>query len=134
MTGINLKEQAVIGATVHFRCGGKAVVEKWGVNGADFYFEFKGDKKNIYRFGNSGKATRGAILDIIRIDPPEFDWSTVKSGMAFKNHKGSCFWFMCHDWHHKDMVWVARKDDCSVTGAFPRINLTRAPEHDIEVK
>lgn len=131
---INLKEKAVKGATVHFRCGGTAVAENVADAGyISFSFEGMTDR---YMYQDDGSFNPDNIhpLDIIRIDPPAFDWSTAKAGMAFTDNNGKDYWFMCHDWEEKENAWFSPYSICSRPTTLVKSELVHKPEHDIEVK
>lgn len=65
---------------------------------------------------------------------PEFDWSTVKAGMAFKRKDNNIFWYVAADITDKDYAIFTDSEgwinfDCYFIG-----NFKRAPEHDIIIK
>lgn len=136
MSNVDLSK-AVKGSTLHFRCGGSAVV-----SGLDRYpngvieLSFKeGWVLGFYKDG-SFYEEKQFPLDIIRIDPPAFNWDDVRPGMAF----------LCEDAHQSELVYYVGPSLFSsekvVTAVSPgtyirytlKCALTRAPEHDIEVK
>ena len=139
MSKINLKEQAVKGATVHFRCGGSAVIEKIREINYDpypplFHLTFEEHQTQIYCSAKGTTEAPNKFLDIIRIDTPEFDWSTAKPGMAFRCVYEGLVWFGFCDWYRPDSVWMVERKECWQTYSAKKKDLTRAPEHDIEVK
>lgn len=149
---INLKEQAVKGATVYFRCGGKAVIRDTQLRGSHSpngfipkYIRLEFEEALIqyrYRLDLNGMITEPeededeceALLDIISIEPPVFDWSTVKAGMCFTDKNGRNYWFMCQNWNEAYIIWVSETKDCCSVDWLYKKDLIRAPEHDIEVK
>jgi len=129
------------GYKVHFRCGGEAVVGEADITKERIDVSFVGEY-GLYTFTLDGSNDYGHQLDIIRIEPPVFDWDTVKPGMAFNS--------ICHE--YEGTVWVIKptnyfdsgRDDrhvivSSCVGAIlsselytiKHNELTRAPEHDI---
>jgi hypothetical protein len=135
----DLKTQAVKGATVHFRCGGSAVIEavrKMSYNPYPplFHLTFEEGQTQVYCLAGTTEAPN-KFLDIIRIDPPKFDWSTVKQGMAFMNSDGNVVWFGMNDIISKGIVWCMLDDGAEITPeTFIKATLTRAPEHDIKIR
>jgi len=140
-TEVNMK-QAVAGATVHFRCGGSAVVYSYEeISGSNpyrhkIYFEGYGD---VYFDGSrprecyldTGQRT-GLMnldhLDIIRIEQPKFKWEDAKRGMAFKiKSDGEIIHFVGFDMRDIPVFHnVINNNVYAIRGDF----LTRAPEHD----
>lgn len=76
MTEINLKEQAVKGATVHFRCGGSAVVAYTAcTEHAIVRITFQSYDGGVSWFNDGGcyEGEVTTLFDIVRIDPPALD-------------------------------------------------------------
>jgi len=131
-TNVDMK-QAVAGATVHFRCGGSAVVK----NKLDTMYEFDGydgsnniDQRNHreHRWFDDGRflSTGYHPIDIIRIDPPQFKWEDVRAGMAF-NINGEYYFFIGRS--YKDgLIFEDRLE--GLTKVIDMSKITRAPEHD----
>lgn len=136
---VNMKD-AVKGATVHFRCGGSAVVEDYELN----YNHVITIGKCDFEYHSQGKimSKKESPFDIIRIDPPAFDWSTVKPGMAFRyDSSKEKIWFFAHLTQTKGRIICTCDKDFGATGAYGESysmfytnQLTRTPEHDIEVQ
>lgn len=127
------------GDTVHFRCGGSAVVEshpRWYCHGAQWLM-FNGKER---QFDNNGNYWIGSHdgkdpFDIIRIEPKAFDWDEVKAGMGFMYDERPVR-YMGHHPEVKDMCccyFIPNKahESCQL-GWFFKDHLTRAPEHDLE--
>lgn len=134
------------GDTVHFRCGGKAVVDfccqqksdngterdSWGIY-------YKGDEKRHRKTFNKtdGSSEYAQPFDIIRVESA-FRWEDVKPGMAFAHINGErLFWYIGPSMVHNSVHIFADKKPvfCKENLTFlPEFDLTRAPEHDIEVK
>ena len=135
MTKINLKEQAVKGAKVTFRCGGVAVIEDvrpYGVDMINRSITFVGCKNpsNYYSDG-SFYNDHATPFDIISIEPPAFDWSTVKRGMAFEDEKGFICWYVGECFEDKKMIVIALSDkDAMPIVRKLKSKLKPSPEHD----
>lgn len=134
--------KAVKGSKVTFRCGGEAVVSDVGLKNCNT-ISFGHDTFWSYtEKGSFSNDKEPHPFDIIAIEPPEFDWSTVKPGMAF-----DCTYYG----DHKLLIYVY-KDGCDFIFRDMRISsfmenahigwmlqglkgrMTRAPEHDIDVQ
>lgn len=135
---VDLKTQAVKGATVHFRCGGEAVIQKVR-RGNDavcrLLFEEPHQLQITTSYHNDGRLLSYSyhLLDIIRVDPPAFDWKTVEVGMAFVSEEGATWLYISPHLKYRDLVMVTKNADCENIQDYPRYELTRAPEDDIEV-
>lgn len=154
---INLKEQAVKGATVHFRCGGSAEIINYHILGSktnyDYLIGFRGlhaefhigenDElddmcNNAYSFiysidGAYGEALEGddCIFDIIRIEPPKFDWSTVQKGDAFTDLDGDlCFYVGLDPQYNQGDMGIFKFSYIIESIALSPSCLTPAPEHN----
>lgn len=136
------------GDTVHFRCGGSAVVDfccqqksyndteydSWGIY-------YKGDEKRHRKTFNKtdGSSEYAQPFDIIRIESA-FRWEDVKPGMAFILPDGSVGWWIGRglnaggsSYGHAEVLQTKRPSSIAFD-LYVRESLTRAPEHDIEVK
>lgn len=146
---INLKEQAVKGATVHFKAGGKAVVESgYEGEGGVYILNFQNyDYSIFYHAASFSSKVGNGPLDIIRIDPPAFDWSTAKAGMAFgfSDDRDLIYHYTIMSPFQEGVAifsydFPEEKSDYSngnhrvVAFCIGDDLIIRAPEHDIEVK
>ena len=129
------------GDTVHFRCGGSAVVDSAGSSYTDSrycYLSFEGYDYPDIGYNKSGQYgdSENHPIDIIRINRAAFDWDTVKQGMAFKNGAGKVYIYIAPNiLATKDMyphLFWSELDFKYVDAIFPSA-LTRAPEYDREV-
>lgn len=125
------------GMVAKFRCGGEALIDYTTPCGNDFYIKFKnsgGDgigDLSWTKDGFTASHKTDTIFDIIELVEPEFDWSTVKPGMAFR---------------FQNRVLRVQKGDSANGYAYEELKgngwigseaikeYERAPEHDIEVK
>lgn len=127
------------GMTVEFRSGGKAVVRSLSFNGKDLYvvgFSIGGCSNSAVWYPN-GEYCNGEMhpFDIVEIIPEPFNWDDVKWGMGFESKdKGSAYYYIGDSIRGKNMVVVQSVVDNDYIFRVRRDNLTRAPEHDIEVK
>ena len=127
------------GDTVHFRCGGCAVVDRAGSNYTDSrycYLSFEGYDYPDLSYNKNGQYYGNPPIDIIRIDRAGFDWSTVKQGMAFKNGAGKVYIYIAPNIHvtknmYPHLFWSEL--DFKYADAILPSALTRAPEYDREV-
>jgi len=145
--------KAMRGSRVYFRCGGEAVISAENTTCNEKVLYFAGDELRSYFYYMDGNCCSGlrslraeSLFDIIRIDPPEFDWSTVKPGMAFFcTVDGSIKLFVGHSWvsddGHKSMFhhsiggyFHKRRDFGGHPAWIAYCHMSRAPDHDIEVK
>ncbi len=72
--------------------------------------------------------------DIIKHEPAPFDWKDAEQGMAFKDKAGvSVYYFVAFDIVDSSCVILA--ENCAWSQFFSENmnELTRAPEHDMEV-
>lgn len=74
-----------------------------------------------------------AVLSAIKATEPEFDWSTVKAGMAFKR-QDNIFWYVAADITDKDYAIFTDSEEWINFDCYFLGNFKRAPEHDMEVK
>lgn len=128
--------KAVKGSKVKFRAGGEAIIEKVS---SQLTVTFKEDYSDGYaRYAtSSGLVTNGLMhpFDIIEVIPPEFDWSTVKAGMAFYSGNGRlCIYqgpYVSKNGKQEglNVFWFEDGNEFDWQGT----NMKRAPEHDIEV-
>lgn len=87
------------------------------------------------RFDDSEKTP----FDIIEIIPAPFDWSTVKAGDAFIDEEGKICWYAYpfHKLPEHVIIYTDRNikygEACRPRSNFKE-NLTRAPEHDMELE
>lgn len=126
-------KQAVKGSTVHFRCGGSAVVEDLICTPSNYPAHVILSGSTV-RFAQDGRYLLTSNIhpfDIIRIDPPAFDWKDVKRGMGFRydDYVGSYIGVSMTDSIVLQMISVHD----TVYDGFRREDLIRAPEHDVEV-
>lgn len=144
--------KAVKGSKVKFRCGGEAVIDgaENPTCGLLEYTAIKFENCRGMTYHNDGTIScldgNEHPFDIITIEPPEFDWSTVKPGMAFlydgaDSHGQSkgIVWFVALWPTNMGRRTVVVTDNVEATcqkavWALRHENLTRAPEHDIEVQ
>ncbi len=131
-------KKAVKGATVWFRCGGSAVVSGNPELSVEEVFVYLGDENGqptsfflngSYSFGS------GHPLDIVKIDPPAFDWADVKPGMAFKvkSNNDLVFYVGPHMASKNKAVFYIQKLQGYKYNDYELRYLTRAQEYDIEV-
>lgn len=148
---INLKEQLHEGCTVHFRCGGSAVV--------DFVDTLNGEKTYCHgiawkdchlsyafyeseRYANAGHIHGSAVnhpFDIVKIDPKPFDWKDVKQGMCF-TCLGNEFWYYIYACKcpltGENLFAMKRKDNSKLVSAqiieHELNTLTRYEEGDLQ--
>jgi hypothetical protein len=127
------------GCTVKFRCGGEAVINDWADNKGNsdtsrIFLDGYDDEEYLIYY-NTGKyfEDENNPFDIIEVIPPEFDWNTVKQGMAFIDKAGDIFYYHITMWGAVDWVICAEEKDGSGSVDCLKKHLTRAPEHDIEV-
>jgi len=129
-------KQAVAGSTVHFRCGGSAVVTgiEQVIDRLSHMVQFDKSSQGVRYYDNGQYSPIDTPFDIIRIEPPQFKWEDVKRGMAFiplgKNYHGYFIGYdmdgfavldLCHIPHDK-----RDEDLLAVKIGY----LTRSPEHD----
>ena len=74
-----------------------------------------------------------AVLSAIKATEPEFDWSTVKAGMAFKR-QDNIFWYVAADITDKDYAIFTDSEEWINFDCYFLGNFKRATEHDMEVK
>jgi len=135
MTNTVDMKQAVAGATVHFRCGGSAVVDRnLGHTEGDSYavtMRFVGYPfqdaytENGFMYASS----KHHALDIIRIDPPAFKWDSVKAGMAFTGSSENIYYFIGYAIATAHLL-VFEDQNGGLWKVSEKSPLTRAPEHD----
>lgn len=135
------------GDKVKFRCGGEAVVESvidnFSKEAGWYEVKFEGFKwREEYHPDGfvGGTGFDEAIGDIIAIEPKPFDWSEVRPGMAFNQRQGlrkTLVYFLgYHPVKPFRLFFIGEEaitaESFSVKAALDQ--LTRAPEHDIEVQ
>lgn len=138
--------KAVKGSTVHFRCGGSAVVEEiLSCDRRSFSnLSFKDYGRHFPTWYNNGSVyTSGDknVLDIIRIDPPAFNLDDVKPGMAFDydnpiyKFEGPAIFLSRHPVDNEVGIFQSLQNEMHIMPIVmdDRIG-DRLPEHDIEVK
>jgi len=123
---------SVKGSKVYFRCGGEDVVKNIE-NPSVVYFE-SGFRHSYWASGYYNRPDNHP-LDIIRIEPPAFDWYTVKPGMAFKQD-GELFFYIGPSLSklRNDVVFGTTSPiHCNSYGtkSVSKSDLVRSPEHDI---
>lgn len=138
--------KAVKGSKVKFRCGGEAVLSSIENEGGDNSYRwrlcFAGSHypaKELYQ--DAGTYRGHSVVDafdIIAIEPPAFDWSTVKPGMAFTKHnEEGIYTYIGRGGPQHPKVFVFEqpegKDTIYDSWRNPSTLFRRAPEHDIEV-
>lgn len=129
-TNVNMK-QAVPGATVHFRCGGSAVVASAPINALSakgLMLKLGDTLTNLYFNWNGTRYDNiPHLLDIIRIDPPQFCEKDVKAGMAVEAI-GRLHYYI----GRKSNGNLVFEDDRGLILQLSSnsFNFTRAPEHD----
>jgi len=126
------------GDTVHFRCGGSAVVRGMFKGGDVFTVSFDYDDYGINWHSDGKYYLEGSsLIDIMRIEPKPFDWADVKAGMAFKCPAGrNVYYYICTCWGVEDRVLLSRAYGFMTEEKIfvsLKSDLTRAPEYDIEV-
>jgi len=127
------------GDKVKFRCGGEAVIQDRKANTLFFNGEPEQQACNWYwdgRFITMGRENIDHPFDITSIEPPAFDWSTVKAGMAFsvKGRSGVGI-YIANSIRNKEAVVLDALDldGAELYEGYSKEYLIRAPEHDIEV-
>lgn len=120
-----------VGDTVHFRCGGSAVVSgkvENTINFEGYEYTLAYDSINgTYELGGT------SVVDIIQIEKKAFDWKDAKQGMAFyHNNKDSVLYFIAHDFLDLNFAVLGDKC-CEKIKPFYKGGLIRAPEHDLVI-
>lgn len=129
--------KAVKGATVHFRCGGSAKVsniqaDKHPLAGLRYITGI--EDGGVYFYQESGLYSGDGLspFDIIRIDPPAFDWATVRTGMCFRESGGDRdLYYIGTNPTSVDQIILKSSANNFYWGK--RDKFTRIPEYDIEV-
>ncbi len=127
------------GDIVHFRCGGQDYVASCTLADHEkyYYVKFEGSEL-IYDYwynGHINRLEKDSMFDIIRIESPAFNWDDVKPGMAFLHKEYGTVWYVAEDFHSSNRhVVISKSIICADIIVIYRDCLTRAPEHDIEVK
>jgi hypothetical protein len=130
------------GDTVKFRCGGEAVIRAASLVTYDtINLDFAGNCSEDCAWFHDGKLGFSGEhpLDIIGIVPKAFDWSEVKPGFAFTDSRGEVWLFTAFElWGDpvtiSDKVLSCQRKRCLVDKrSFVVHDLTRCPQHDIEV-
>ena len=73
------------------------------------------------------------VLLAVKDQEPEFDWSTVKAGMAFERQE-KIFWYVAADITEKEYAIFTDSEEWHNFDCYFIGNFKRAPEHDMEVK
>jgi len=131
-TSVDMK-QAVAGSTVHFRCGGSAVVYKFELAGGGYFdrtlwFKDALDRTSYTILGRFNLRDTSPF-DIIRIEPPQFKWEDVRAGMAFNITGCNNLRFFIGKSVNGDQMYFETPSG-EVFGYTYLNPLTRAPEHD----
>lgn len=131
------------GDTVHFRCGGSAVVgDISGLNDGDFYLWFVGFKGlNAQTFRNDGTfygQPKQTPFDIIRIESA-FRWEDVRPGSAFQyedphDSETKDAYFVCVDVSGEPCFSIEDWACPQTLGPINARNIRPNPSKDIEVK
>lgn len=126
------------GDTVKFRCGGKAVVKSIDYRYRQYSIVFEDEEDSWdYHFGGFFIPSEPCLIDIIEIIPKPFDWSDAKPGMAFEQGRDKILVYFLgyHPVKPFRLFFIGEEaitaESFSVKAASDQ--LTRAPEHDIEV-
>jgi hypothetical protein len=132
--------KARAGQIAHFRCGGKAnitEIKPMSLESGAVTISFDGHGYKTYHKDGIGWADCDiGLANIIRIEQPVFDWSTVKAGMCFEEPSGihNRMWYVGKDPTHPTARLFSegqfRYNDFSETLK----DLVRWPEYDILVK
>lgn len=82
---LTVEKDVKVGCTIHFRCGGKALVKKirdvWPDRAGGYVtLSLKDNDQSLNFIKGSLKNSMTSFLDIIKIEEPPFDWSKVKNG------------------------------------------------------
>lgn len=135
MTEINLKEQLHEGCTVHFRCGGSAVVESvidTTTGNKNVIFKDNGNGTSTY-YEDGTRQLNQALFDIVKVDPKPFDWKDAKNGMCFKNKNGYSRWYIGEDFCGPEaMAIFSLNDTCTDFKSIHLSELTRYEEGDLK--
>ena len=73
------------------------------------------------------------VLLAVKDQEPEFDWLTVKAGMAFERQE-KIFWYVAADITEKEYAIFTDSEEWHNFDCYFIGNFKRAPEHDMEVK
>ena len=135
------------GDTVHFRCGGSAVIAYVATDNSmmrPLRINFAGYMGECEYNSDGVNKKFHQLLDVIRIEQRPFDWKDVKPGMAFKEKYKGAIWLYSgpsiikdndgnYFLHHNGANFQGKTNLSEYQWiSFP--NMTRAPEHDIEVQ
>lgn len=136
--------KAKAGDTVHFRCGGQAVIKDvvvvhpaGSMNSYRNKIHFEGDTypdEKLYQDCGTRKGTSVTTrFDIISITPKPFDWKEVKAGMAFYTNPKDIEYFVgMHPITNNPVM--TNGEGSNAYGYGYEHQLKRAPEHDVTVK
>lgn len=128
--------KAQAGWTAHFRCGGSAVIESAKNSKVLFY-----DCEKPLQFYTNGRYLVPDVstpFDIIRLEPPAFDWKDVKPGMAFKfngrqGHEGELVFYCFKQADGQLLFSIEGEAHPQALRSFGDC-LVPAPKHDIQVQ
>jgi hypothetical protein len=130
------------GSKVRFRCGGEAVVDRTedGRGCVRVYFAGYG-AFSVFLYDGNFYMTPNHPFDIIAIEPPEFDWSEVKPGMAFRLDSiiNKELYYIGPDPSNKEFIICGEMEEGDpapelvVFSYFLPSQLTRLPEKDIKL-
>ena len=129
------------GDTVKIRCGGEAVVSEIHISHTgNFNITVNDSCYSLSWYKDGTKILNMDWLDIIEIIPAPFDWDTVEQGMAFE-YKGDIsdgivYYIGKHLTDNSRVVIYCRHANNfeTIYDGVSIKNLTRAPEHDMELK
>jgi hypothetical protein len=123
------------GDEVELRCGGKIIAK---ANWPNFNVCFFNDRSFVQiKYSTDGTVDPSGEetpFDIIAIHKKPFDWAYVKAGMAFTDEDGDLVIYIGQNPYNDLSVAGFLRGESKKIYLFPKSDLTRAPEHDIEVK
>lgn len=124
------------GDTVKLRGGGELRAKKDSLlSGNSCELSFHGYDATFYFFNDgSFSGMNDTPFDIIEIIPAAFDWDDVEQGMAFMNDCGDVYYYVADDFCNRGYVVISDDERCFNFHCVAKIALTRAPEHDMELK
>lgn len=136
------------GDKVKFRCGGEAAISVHDEGGKLYFDDYCwGNGVPYLSDGRMGRLkdthnhwdAEQHPFDIIAIEPAPFDWSTVKAGMGFIDEQGRPWVYVGRDPffpNEKTRFVFMRTGKNNYAELYEGLGgkVTRAPEHDIEVK
>jgi len=128
------------GDKVKLRCGGEAVVAFTEESGDYTTITLTGSQCELGWHNNGGFDDDNGTdpFDIIAIEPKPFDWSEVKPGMCFEHNKDRVYFVgwtnVFKNAFQERLAAVEHEGSNGLIFTTHPSNLTRAPEHDIEVQ